>query len=86
MKTPLSSGLQAPWCWCGLCQRAYISGTGREIQFTATALHAHPALLKVCPYVECGGSTARYEWQWATLRQQHPEYPVTPERDVIYLR
>jgi hypothetical protein len=49
-------------------------------------LHAHPALLKVCPYVECGGSTARYEWQWATLRQQHPEYPVTPERDVIYLR
>ena len=81
-----STGLHLPWSWCGRCQRAYVTGTGRLIHFTPDALHPHPATLKLCPYSDCNGSTARYQWQWANLRLQHPEYPFIPERNVVYVR
>ena len=82
----LSDGLHMPWSWCGRCQRAYATGTCRLIRFTSDALHPHPAMLKLCPYSDCSGSTARYQWQWANLRLQHPEYPATPSRDIVYVR
>ena len=83
---PLSDGLHMPWSWCGHCQRVYATNTCRLIHFTPDALHPHPATLKLCPYSDCNGSTARYQWQWATLRLQHPEYPFIPERNVVYAR
>jgi hypothetical protein len=81
-----SDGLYVPWSWCGHCQRAYLTGTCRLIRFTPDGLHPHPATLKLCPYVDCYGNTTRHGWQWTTLRVQHPEYPVVPERNVIYAR
>jgi hypothetical protein len=56
------------------------------IHFTPNGLRPHPAPLKLCPYSDCNGSTARYQWQWANLQFQHPEYPFIPERNVVYIR
>jgi hypothetical protein len=80
------NGLQLPWSWCGRCQRAYVTGTGRTIRFDADALHPHPTTLHLCPYDDCRGKTNRDEWLWATLLLEHPEYPTTPERNVVYAR
>jgi hypothetical protein len=81
-----SDGLQLPWSWCGRCQRAYLAGTDRVIRFTSDGLHPHPATLKLCPYEDCSASTRRNGWQWASIRLNHPEYPVWPERNVVYVR
>lgn len=50
------------------------------------ALHSHPATLTLCPYFDCGVSTRRHGWRWATIRREHPDYPARPERDVMYVR
>ena len=83
---PTANRLQRCWSWCSTCQRTYVSGTCRIVRFMPNALHPHPAVLKLCPYAECGGSTNRNGWLWSTIRLQHPEYPATPEWNVIYAR
>lgn len=80
------AGLYLSWTWCAHCHRAYIAGSSRVVGFTPDALHPHPATLTLCPYLDCGVSTTRYGWRWATIRQEHPEYPATPEPGVIYVR
>ena len=75
-----------PWSWCARCQRAYQTGSCRLIQFTADALHPHPATLHLCPYDDCCASTLRDGWRWATIQCEHPDYPLQPERNVVYLR
>jgi hypothetical protein len=82
----LSAGIEPPWTWCARCQRVHVAGDSRIVQFTSDALHTHPATLKLCPYFDCGVSTTRHGWRWATIRRKHPEYPAKPERDVIYVR
>jgi len=83
---PAANGLHPRWSWCAKCQRAYVTGTCRPVRFIPDALHPHPAMLKLCPYGDCGGSTNRNGWRWSTIRLQHPEYPATPEWNVIYGR
>jgi hypothetical protein len=78
--------MHMPWSWCGHCHRTYATGTYRLIRFNPDALHPHPATLKLCPYDDCDGNTARHAWQWSILRLQHPEYPVIPEPSVVYAR
>lgn len=63
-----------------------MTGIYRLIRFAADALHPHPATLKLCPYSDCSASILSQGWLWETVRLQHPEYPVIPERDVIYTR
>ena len=79
-------GLQLRWSWCAKCQRAYVTGTCRIVQFTPTALHPHPAELQLCPYEDCSGGTRRNQWLWSSIRLHHAEYPVTPQWNVIYPR
>lgn len=81
-----SEGLQRPWSWCAQCQRTYVTGTCRIVQFTPDALHPHPAKLKLCPYVDCSASAIRHGWQWATIEREHSDYPAIPERNVVYAR
>ena len=80
------TGLHLPWTWCGRCHRAYLASSPRVVGFTSDALHPRPATLTLCPYLDCGVSTTRHGWRWATIRQEHPEYPATPQPDVIYVR
>ena len=42
--------------------------------------------LTLCPYVDCSASATREGWRWAIIQQEHPEYPVRPELNVIYRR
>jgi hypothetical protein len=79
-----SHGLRQPWSWCARCQRAYVTGTYRVVRFDADALHPHPATLHLCHYTDCSASTKRDGWLWATIQEQHPEYPIVPEQDVVY--
>ena len=79
-------GMRLPWSWCTRCQRVYATGTSREIRFKADSLHPHPAILHLCPYEDCTGSTNRNGWLWSTILLQHPEYPAQPEPNVIYPR
>jgi hypothetical protein len=81
-----SNGLDVPWSWCGRCQRTYLTGTYRRIWFAPNALNPRPATLKLCPYEDCDGNTIRHGWQWSIIRLPHPDYPVIPERNVIYAR
>jgi hypothetical protein len=81
-----SAGLGLPWSWCAHCERAYVTGTSRVVRFDADALHPHPATLYLCPYGDCSASTNRDRWLWATIQQEHQEYPVVPERIVVYAR
>jgi hypothetical protein len=83
---PTSPGLRLPWAWCARCQRVYVADTCRVIRFEADALHPHPATLRLCPYSDCSASTERDGWLWATIQEEHLEYPVIPERNVVYAR
>jgi hypothetical protein len=81
-----SMGIELPWTWCARCHRAHITGNARVVRFSSDALHTHPTTLKLCPYFDCSGNTARYGWRWETLRQQNPDYPAKPELGVVYMR
>lgn len=88
METPIDlrpfASMQPVWSWCGHCQRAYHTSASRMIAFRSDALHPHPATLKLCPYRDCGASIARYQWPWANVLLNHPDYPATPSLDTIY--
>ena len=86
MPSNISDGLQVEWTWCAQCQRADVLGRYRLIHFVAGRLHRNPATLRLCSYSDCGANVSRDGWRWTTFRFEHPEYPVTPERDVIYQR
>ena len=81
-----SASVEPPWTWCARCHRAYAAGSARMIRFTPEALHPHPADLALCPYFDCGVSAKQHGWRWATIRLEHPEFPATPSRDVVYMR
>jgi hypothetical protein len=81
-----SAGFHLPWSWCTQCRRVYAAGTCRVIRFTSDALHPHPTTLHLCPYSDCSASTEQDGWLWATVQHEHPEYPVIPERNVVYAR
>jgi hypothetical protein len=78
--------IQLQWSWCARCQRAYVTGTYRVVRFAADALHSHPAVLHLCPYIDCSASTNRHGWLWTTFQLEHSEYPVIPERNKMYAR
>jgi hypothetical protein len=86
MPTPKPGGLYVEWTWCAQCQRADVLGSYRLIYFIANTLHRNPAMLRLCPYSDCGANVNHDGWRWATLRFEHPEYPVTPQRNVVYQR
>ena len=46
----------------------------------------HPATLTLCPYLDCSASALRDGWRWATIQGEHPDHPLQPERNVVYVR
>jgi hypothetical protein len=83
---PTSDNLELPWSWCARCQRAYASGTCRVLYTARTARTRRALLVKLCPYEDCSGSATRDRWRWETIRFDHPEYPLRPERYHVYAR
>lgn len=76
--------LLLPWSWCRSCQRAFVKGTYRSVRVAATLRHPQRSLLRLCPYQDCWGHILRDSCPWATIRENHPDYPVEPERHVVY--
>jgi hypothetical protein len=40
--------------------------------------------MQFCPYEGCDGDTFGDAWSWNTIKEKHPEYPDSPERDKVY--
>lgn len=40
---------------------------------------------EMCPYEDCDGVADEHDrTDWEVVREHHPEYPVVPERGVVY--
>lgn len=76
--------LVLPWSWCRCCQRAFVKGTFRRVRIAGSARHPRPRFVQQCPYQDCWGQILRDSRPWASIRQNHPDYPEQPERHVIY--
>lgn len=65
--------IRSDYLWCLHCQRAYRRGQYRLVRG-----------LQMCPYEDCNGDTVLDAWDWAQIRDAHPEYPEIPEPGVVY--
>jgi len=61
------------YLWCLHCERTYKRGEFRLVNG-----------LQMCPYEGCDGDTVLDAWDWAKVREMHPEYPEVPERGKVY--
>ena len=66
-------GERSDYLWCLHCERAYRRGEYRLV-------HG----LQMCPYEDCDGDTVMDGWDWAQIRDGHPEYPEVPEMGKVY--
>jgi len=68
-----NEGKRSDYLWCLHCERTYKRGEFRSV-----------GGLQMCPYDDCDGSTVLDGWDWAQIRDNHPEYPEVPEGGVVY--
>ena len=59
---------RSKFLWCLHCERTYERGKWRN-----------EGDLQMCPYPNCSGDAVIDAWDWATVREYHPDYPETPE-------
>jgi hypothetical protein len=73
------------WVWCLHCERAYQVG---EFKINVSSQIGHSSNnsgeLQLCPYPDCDGDTVIDSWEWESIKEKHPDYPVLPERDKVY--
>ena len=62
------------YLWFLHCERTYKRGEFRKLNE-----------LQMCPYEGCDGDTVIDAINWDEIREIHPNYPVIPIEDVIYL-
>lgn len=65
------------YLWCLHCERVYVAGSFRNGRGAWRGL-------RLCPYDDCDGSVFADSFPWAGIRAGVPEYPVEPERGVMY--
>jgi len=64
---------RSEYLWCLHCQRTYKRGQFRwEGDF------------QMCPYEDCDGTTVLDGIDWESIRDDCPDYPVTPESNRVY--
>lgn len=63
------------YLWCLHCERTYKRGEFRQV-----------GDLQMCPYPGCDGDTVVDAWDWESVRDEHKNYPVSPNRGDIYPR
>ena len=59
--------------WCLHCERTYERGKWRT-----------EGDLQMCPYLDCDGDAVIDAWDWAKIRDAHPDYPESPEAGKVY--
>lgn len=60
--------VRSNFLFCLHCERAYERGKWRNV-----------GDLQRCPYLNCDGDTVMDAMDWELIRDQHPEYPATPD-------
>lgn len=80
---PQFDGLALPWSWCRCCRRAFVKGTYRR-RTAGPVRRPGARIVQECPYLDCWGQILRDSRPWASIRQNHPDYPEQPERYVVY--
>jgi hypothetical protein len=75
-KKELQDRVDGDWCWCLHCERAYNKKDIRWDERTA---------LYMCPYEGCSGDAfLDAGWDYASIREIHPDYPLVPEEGKVY--
>ena len=75
-KKELQDRVDGDWCWCLHCERAYNKKDIRWDERTA---------LYMCPYEGCSGDAfLDAVWDYASIREIHPDYPLVPEEGKVY--
>ena len=72
--------------YCVFCERAFKDGEAIAVQpKTITVNHVKMTLPDeyICPYEGCRG-WVEHSVHWEDVREDHPEYPEIPERNVKY--
>jgi hypothetical protein len=64
---------RSPFLWCLHCERTYERDQWRNVNG-----------LQMCFYADCNGDAVIDAWDWATMRDYHPQYPETPEPGKVY--
>ncbi len=64
---------RSEYFWCLHCERTYKDGQFRKVDG-----------FQMCPYQDCDGDAVTDAWDWATVRDNHPEYPEVPEPNKVY--
>ena len=59
---------RSKFLWCLHCERTYKRGKWRNV-----------GDLQMCPYPDCSGDAVIDAWDWASIRDEHPDYPENPE-------
>ena len=75
-KKELQSKIDGEWAWCLHCERAYDK---KDIRWDERSG------LYMCAYEECSGD-AWFDatWDYASIREMHPDYPLVPEIGKVY--
>ena len=60
--------IRSNFLWCLDCERTYERGKWRNKDD-----------LQMCPYLDCDGDAVIDAWDWESLREYHPDYPIQPE-------
>lgn len=66
------------YLWCLKCERTYPESEYREVRNNKGQVY------QMCPYKDCDGDAVIDAWDWAKIRDAHPQYPEIPECGIIY--
>ena len=73
------------WVWCLHCERVYQVGEFKIDVSSGNKTNSSVSDgLQLCPYPDCDGDTVMDLWDWKAIKEAHPDYPDTPERDKVY--
>ena len=65
--------IRSPHLWCLHCERTYDRGKWRVV-----------GQYQMCPYADCSGDAVLDAFDWAIVRDGHPEYPDVPVAGTRY--
>jgi hypothetical protein len=69
---------ESGFLWCLHCERAYKDDEYR------TEVNSEGEKMEMCHYEGCNGDAVIDAWDWAEVKEGHPEYPDIPKKGVVY--
>ncbi|MBE9047988.1 hypothetical protein IQ255_26945 [Pleurocapsales cyanobacterium LEGE 10410] len=69
---------ESGYLWCLHCERAY-----KESEYR-TEVNRNGDMMEMCHYEDCDGDAVIDAWDWADLKEGHPDYPDNPVEGKVY--